>query len=251
LLAGVAFVSSRSQAVQRLRGHEGVAARGKIEPFRPPVTEQDGMENNYNNWTSVTAIAAAFGLAVALVSAPVRAEEAAPAPAPAPEAAPAPAPAPAPAVAEKTAAEIEKADLEKEAAARKAALSKEQRLQLDAQQLGKESVSADFAASSGRNEGGSVAPVKKRKKSFKPKVEKKEEEKKADGGFEFKLPSFSAPEATPETSAVKKVIISPADEIDDDEKSLNATNLPLLFALFFGPSFVYIVFYVLGSLDII
>jgi len=157
-------------------------------------------------------------------------------------------------VVEKTAAEIEKADLEKEAAARKAALSKEERLKLDAAQLSKEGVSAEFAADSGRNAGGSVAPVKKRKKSFRPKVEKeapKEEKAESGGGFEFKLPSFAPPEAAPEASAVKKVIISPADEIDDDERSLNAPNLPLLFALFFGPSFVYLVFYVLGSLDII
>merc|ERR1712039_1066728 len=55
-------------------------------------------------------------------------------------------------------------------------------------------------------------------------------------GSEFKLPSFSAPEAK-EAAPAKKVIISPADEIDDDEKSLNAPNLPLLAALFFRSIF--------------
>merc|ERR1711992_198219 len=144
---------------------------------------------------------------------------------------------------------------EKEATARKAAGTKEQRLEKDFSQLSQEqsNLSQDFAASSGRNEGGSVAPVKKRKKSKSFRVAKEPEKaKEAESGssFEFKLPSFSAPGA-PAESVANKVIISPADEIDDDERSLNATNLPLLFALFFGPSFVYLSFYVLGSLDII
>merc|ERR1712242_51204 len=112
-------------------------------------------------------------------------------------------------------------DLEKEAAARKAAVSKEDRLKTDFQQLNKESVSSDFAADSGRNAGGSVAPVKRRKKSFRPKVEKEAPKEAESAAFEFKLPSFSPPEAPSESAAVKKVIISPADEIDDDEKSLN------------------------------
>jgi len=110
-------------------------------------------------------------------------------------------------------------------------------------------VSPDFAASSG-----TVAPVKRKKRTNRPKVakepEKAEAKKEESGSFEFKLPSFSAPEAK-ESPVAKKVIISPADELDPDEVSMNATNLPLLAALFFGPSFVYIAFYVLGSLDII
>jgi hypothetical protein len=93
-----------------------------------------------------------------------------------------------------------------------------------------------------------VTTFKRKKKANRPKVAKEPEVKKEESEG-FKLPSFSAPEAKP--SPLKKVIISPADELDDDEKSLNAPNLPLLAALFFGPSFVYIGFYVLGSLDII
>merc|ERR1712151_42042 len=96
----------------------------------------------------------------------------------------------------------------------------------------------------------SAPSFKRKKKTNRPKVAKEPEAKKEEEKSEFKLPSFSAPEAK-ESAPVKKVIISPADEIDDDEKSLNAPNLPLLAALFFGPSFVYIAFYVLGSLDII
>merc|ERR1712012_666118 len=107
----------------------------------------------------------------------------------------------------------------------------------NAVQLNKESASSDFAASSGRNESGSVAPVNPRRRSLRPNVEAPKEKEAESGGFEFKLPSFSPP--------VKKVIVPPADF------SLSATSLPLLVALFFGPSFVYLAFYILRSLDII
>mmetsp|Transcript_42498 Transcript_42498/g.122908 ORF Transcript_42498/g.122908 Transcript_42498/m.122908 type:complete len:197 (+) Transcript_42498:93-683(+) len=93
-----------------------------------------------------------------------------------------------------------------------------------------------------------AAPMRMSKKRKLPKVPKAEATKaEADAGG-FKLPSFSVPEATPE---VKKVIISPSDEIDDDEKSLNSRNWPLAAALLFGPSAIYTTFWVLGSLDII
>eukprot|EP00416_Gambierdiscus_australes_P046550 CAMPEP_0171098724 /NCGR_PEP_ID=MMETSP0766_2-20121228/49212_1 /TAXON_ID=439317 /ORGANISM="Gambierdiscus australes, Strain CAWD 149" /LENGTH=223 /DNA_ID=CAMNT_0011558141 /DNA_START=54 /DNA_END=726 /DNA_ORIENTATION=+ len=59
----------------------------------------------------------------------------------------------------------------------------------------------------------------------------------------LELPSFSVPA---ETAPQKKVIISPADEIDPDEIPLAATNTPALILLFFGPSFVYTVFWVLA-----
>merc|ERR1711920_764108 len=100
------------------------------------------------------------------------------------------------------------------------------------------------AATAESSSSSSVATFKRKKKANRPKVAKEPEVKKEESEG-FKLPSFSAPEAKP--SPLKKVIISPADELDDDEKSLNAPNLPLLAALFFGPSFVYIAFYVLGS----
>mmetsp|Transcript_8294 Transcript_8294/g.9246 ORF Transcript_8294/g.9246 Transcript_8294/m.9246 type:complete len:197 (-) Transcript_8294:105-695(-) len=93
-----------------------------------------------------------------------------------------------------------------------------------------------------------AAPMRMSKKRKLPKVPKAEATKaEADAGG-FKLPSFSVPETAPQE---KKVIISPADEIDDDEKSLNSRNWPLAAALLFGPSAVYTTFWVLGSLDII
>eukprot|EP00930_Biecheleria_cincta_P063427 TRINITY_DN4895_c0_g1_i2.p1 TRINITY_DN4895_c0_g1~~TRINITY_DN4895_c0_g1_i2.p1 ORF type:complete len:205 (+),score=48.36 TRINITY_DN4895_c0_g1_i2:71-685(+) len=49
----------------------------------------------------------------------------------------------------------------------------------------------------------------------------------------------------------QKVIFSPADDIDDDEKSYWAPNPPLLAFFFVFPVAVYLFFYVAGSLDII
>jgi len=44
---------------------------------------------------------------------------------------------------------------------------------------------------------------------------------------------------------------NPSDEIDVDEVPLGAPNPPLLAAFLFGPSFIYLAFWVLGSLEII
>mmetsp|Transcript_107857 Transcript_107857/g.337716 ORF Transcript_107857/g.337716 Transcript_107857/m.337716 type:complete len:220 (-) Transcript_107857:100-759(-) len=91
---------------------------------------------------------------------------------------------------------------------------------------------------------------RQKKRGSRPKAAKKVAAKevaaKEEGGFT--LPSFSVPESAPEK---KKVIISPADEIDDDEKPLGASNWPLAALLLFGPSAIYTVFWVLGSLDVI
>mmetsp|Transcript_27747 Transcript_27747/g.73705 ORF Transcript_27747/g.73705 Transcript_27747/m.73705 type:complete len:199 (-) Transcript_27747:51-647(-) len=54
-----------------------------------------------------------------------------------------------------------------------------------------------------------------------------------------------------EDGSKKKVIISPADERDEDELSLSRTNRPLLAALAIVPSSIFIVFWTLGSLEII
>eukprot|EP00408_Alexandrium_pacificum_P023604 CAMPEP_0171181016 /NCGR_PEP_ID=MMETSP0790-20130122/14048_1 /TAXON_ID=2925 /ORGANISM="Alexandrium catenella, Strain OF101" /LENGTH=193 /DNA_ID=CAMNT_0011645953 /DNA_START=59 /DNA_END=640 /DNA_ORIENTATION=+ len=89
-----------------------------------------------------------------------------------------------------------------------------------------------------------AAPARQRKRAARPKVKK--EEKAAEQ--EFKLPSFSVPDEAP---VKQKVIISPADELDDDEKPLGAANWPLAALIFFGPSAIYTTFWVLGSLDII
>mmetsp|Transcript_111097 Transcript_111097/g.279344 ORF Transcript_111097/g.279344 Transcript_111097/m.279344 type:complete len:211 (-) Transcript_111097:248-880(-) len=49
----------------------------------------------------------------------------------------------------------------------------------------------------------------------------------------------------------QKIIFSPADERDEDELSLSRTNRPLLALLALVPSSIFIVFWTLGSLEII
>eukprot|EP00930_Biecheleria_cincta_P057068 TRINITY_DN4306_c0_g1_i3.p1 TRINITY_DN4306_c0_g1~~TRINITY_DN4306_c0_g1_i3.p1 ORF type:complete len:227 (+),score=51.97 TRINITY_DN4306_c0_g1_i3:49-681(+) len=56
---------------------------------------------------------------------------------------------------------------------------------------------------------------------------------------------------TQEGPKKQKVIFSPADDIDDDEKSYWAPNPPLLAFFFVFPVALYLFFYVAGSLDII
>lgn len=158
VLAGVAFVSSRTPAVQSFRGRVAAAAGGDIEPFRPISARPD--EQATSHWTSVAGIAVAFALAVTLVATPVRAEEAA-----------------APAVAEESAAP--------------------------------------------------VAPKSRRKKGSRPKVPKEEKQ-------ESTAPKGPAVVVKQTEEGPQKVIISPSDELDDDERSLGATNLPVLFLLFFS-----------------
>jgi len=63
-----------------------------------------------------------------------------------------------------------------------------------------------------------------------------------------KAPAVSYTSAGPKK---QKVIFSPADDIDDDEKSYWAPNPPLLAFFFIFPVAVYLFFYVAGSLDII
>mmetsp|Transcript_109177 Transcript_109177/g.308648 ORF Transcript_109177/g.308648 Transcript_109177/m.308648 type:complete len:205 (-) Transcript_109177:65-679(-) len=114
-------------------------------------------------------------------------------------------------------------------------------------------VRAQEAAAPSEPQPDAAATKSRRKRSVRPKVEKPKVEEK-DEGFTLSLPSipsFSVPEGSSTSEVAKKVIISPADQIDDDEKSLGAPNTPLLILLFFGPSFVFLAFYVLGSLDII
>ena len=53
------------------------------------------------------------------------------------------------------------------------------------------------------------------------------------------------------TGKKKRVIISPADELDEDELSPFRPNQPLLFLIFATPVTIYLTFYVLGSLNII
>mmetsp|Transcript_88617 Transcript_88617/g.234355 ORF Transcript_88617/g.234355 Transcript_88617/m.234355 type:complete len:225 (+) Transcript_88617:56-730(+) len=117
---------------------------------------------------------------------------------------------------------------------------------------------------------------KKKKREAQVAEAKKEERvaaapaaQESGGGFSISLPSFSIPnnfEAAPkavkpadsEAAPVKpfkvrgdKVYINPSDELDLDEVPLGAPNPPLLAAFLFGPSFIYLAFWVLGSLEII
>lgn len=96
---------------------------------------------------------------------------------------------------------------------------------------------AEFAANDAME---SSPKAKGGKKGTLPKVIKKEKAAKSqEGGFA----AFSA--------EGKKVIISPADELDEDEKSLARSNPVALFLLAtFAPG-IYLVFYVLGSIEVI
>ncbi|CAK0833778.1 unnamed protein product [Prorocentrum cordatum] len=114
---------------------------------------------------------------------------------------------------------------------------------------------------------------KKKKREAQVAEAKKEERvaaapagQEAGGGFSISLPSFSIPNnfgdspkavkpADSEAAPVKpfkvrgdKVYINPSDELDLDEVPLGAPNPPLLAAFLFGPSFIYLAFWVLGSL---
>jgi len=117
---------------------------------------------------------------------------------------------------------------------------------------------------------------KKKKREAQVAEAKKEERvaaapaaQESGGGFSISLPSFSIPNnfgdspkavkpADSEAAPVKpfkvrgdKVYINPSDELDLDEVPLGAPNPPLLAAFLFGPSFIYLAFWVLGSLEII
>ena len=56
---------------------------------------------------------------------------------------------------------------------------------------------------------------------------------------------------TEEDSKPKRVIFSPADDLDEDELSPTRPNQPLLFLIYATPVTIYLTFYVLGSLNII
>ena len=65
-------------------------------------------------------------------------------------------------------------------------------------------------------------------------------------------PAAAGVTATEDDSGKKKrVIFSPADELDEDELSPTRPNQPLLFLIYATPVTIYLTFYVLGSLNII
>lgn len=98
-----------------------------------------------------------------------------------------------------------------------------------------EDVSNFFQRSGGKDAGRATAAKSKSRKSL-----KKEK------------PSAAGVTMTEDDSGKKKrVIISPADELDEDELSPARPNQPLLFLIYATPVTIYLTFYVLGSLNII
>mmetsp|Transcript_13632 Transcript_13632/g.34534 ORF Transcript_13632/g.34534 Transcript_13632/m.34534 type:complete len:234 (+) Transcript_13632:94-795(+) len=211
--ATTAFVAPHSGAAPG-----GAALRGSataVEPFQAQPAQVVVEPERALNWASFASLMAALGLAAGVATTPVRAEEA-----PSAEAAPvAPAAAPAPAAQEAAPAAP---------AAAPAPAVQEQ------------------ATISTFETGGSFAKGgRKKAKSDSIKAKKsKEISASVKNGPGVKT-------VQEEDGSKKKVIISPADERDEDELSLSRTNRPLLAALAIVPSSIFIVFWTLGSLEII
>merc|ERR1712083_580254 len=110
--------------------------------------------------------------------------------------------------------------------------------------------------------GGAVTEAKKEEETA-PKAPKAAPAKaeESGGGFSlpFALPNINvpntfgdAPKAIQTSSEAvpivpfKKNFINPSDEMDLDEVPLSKNNIPLLITLLFGPSFIFIAFWVLG-----
>jgi len=127
-------------------------------------------------------------------------------------------------------------------------LSKEERLQAQKERMIQESnsLASDFATKPRDKEGGEATVLGSKKKSSRPKA-KEGLPKEVEATTPAK--SVAAPE--PDVPKKKKVIISPADEIDPDELGVDAPNPPALFAVIFGPATLFLIFWFLGSLDII
>lgn len=214
LAAGAAFVAPKGPVQER--GLRGTGHQLEVRPFEAQA--MGAQEAPQMSWTSVVSAAAAFGMVAALMTAPVRAEEAA-----------------APAPVKKSAIETFKEESAKEEKARAAALTKEERVKKELESMKKETgaLSPEFAANDAMESSPKARGGKKTKVTGQL-IKKTKEEKAA---------------AAPASAARK--IISPADELDEDELSLSRSNPVALFLLAtFAPA-TYLVFYVLGSLDII
>merc|ERR1712241_1190889 len=136
-------------------------------------------------------------------------------------------------------------------------LSKEERLTAQKLQMLQESKSldSDYASRGRGEEGNEGSVIGGKKKSSRPKVKgpSREGDEAPKKETESATPAKSAPAPAPEPDVPKKkkVIISPADEIDPDELPSEAPNPPLLFAVLFGPATLFLIFWFLGSLNII
>merc|ERR550532_3325132 len=93
------------------------------------------------------------------------------------------------------------------------------------------SLDSGFALKPRDKEGGEAAVLGSKKKSSRPKA-KEGPPKEVESATPAKSAPAPAPE--PDVPKKKKIIKSPADEIDPDELPSEAPNPPLLFAVLFG-----------------
>merc|ERR1711972_610228 len=179
------------------------------------------------------------GLVASVATAPVRAEEAA-----AEAAAPAATEAP-PAPAKKSAVEENKLD----AAKRAAAPSKEERLKASVAEMAAQPqvnpdaslvTGASFKTKSSKNKRGAI---------IKDGETSSQQGQKSSASSS--APSFEGATIVSTEEGKKKVIISPADAMDEDEMPLSRSNWPALVAVIFTPTLIYLAFWVLGSLEVI
>ncbi|CAE8721921.1 unnamed protein product [Polarella glacialis] len=241
LASHTAFVSGPVSGPKSLRGTPA-SSSPQFESWAAAGALQAGSETTGPSAVAPQFQAAALAAVLALVAglvpvSPARAEEAA-----------APTAAPTEKVAEAAnyvatkqrldAAKKEEAELKGQAP------EKEERLKRQIEQMKKEEGGGEFV-NRGRES---------KKENTKRRKVKEVQEKKPGSGFSFALPSLSLPSfSVPEEKSgpVKKVFISPADELDEDELPLSRENRPLLVLILLFPSAVYIFFWVAGSLDII
>merc|ERR1719277_1274073 len=146
----------------------------------------------------------------------------------------------------KTAADESKADASKRAAAP----TKEARLSADLEAFRAEKASGVLATSDSEQVGGAY-----RKGGAKNKLKAPLKDKKDGEAVGVSSSSSSSSAAAPPVGQLipgkNKVIISPADELDEDELNPWRQNFPLLFVVLTIWPAIFLVFYVLGSLDVI
>jgi len=207
------FVFSGSGRPRGLRGDSGAEHQVSYQTFGAEEPRPETM--HWASWVPAAAFALAFGLS--MVSTPVRAED-------------------------NVQINVQ---------------TKEERLEAQKQKMIQEQNNlADNYASRGRGEEGNEGSIiGGKKKSSRPKAKgpSREGDEAPKKEAESATPAKSAPAPAPEPDVPKKkkVIISPADEIDPDELPSEAPNPPLLFAVLFGPATLFLIFWFLGSLNII
>jgi hypothetical protein len=229
LAASCVFVPSGTS--QNLRSSAPVPSDVQFQSFSE--TEVTREEPVVESWAPrATALAALIGLIAGLAPlSSVRAEEATQAAAVPP-----------------SLKEATKKEQETDETKRLSAPSKEERVKRALAQVKAEekNLDDDFALKRGEQ---SRTYGEALKTSTKRTPVKEDKPKSEGGGFSFSLPSFSVPEQP--APGVKKVIISPADDLDEDELPMTRPNPFFLFLGFALPTSIYLAFYIAGSLNII